>query len=226
MFTSQQISHALQFSCSFRDSGVLTDIRDVAVSVNERLKKLITPEDDEDFLTDQTASTTADTLHTPSQRRGGVPPPTTTITPSPNSQQSQVTSGQAGSTAPLTTSIPAPLSSSPSHTSQTTAPETPDTSKQTESPKLGRPIGKQGGQSPSMSRKSDTDQEGVVGREKAGEGNGEEGGGGPQLPEPRLHLLAVLGVLIPHMKFTLPETRMETLRWLMWLHQQLPKRVG
>ena len=89
---------------------------------------------------------------------------------------------------------------------------------------MGRPIGKQAGQSPVLSRKSDTDTDSLGGREKGGEGKGEEGGAPPQT-EPRLHLLAVLGVLIPHMKFTLPETRMETLRWLMWLHQQLPKRV-
>lgn len=42
---------------------------------------------------------------------------------------------------------------------------------------------------------------------------------------PRLHLLSVLGVLIPHTKFTQQETRLETLRWIMWLHQQLPRRV-
>ena len=42
---------------------------------------------------------------------------------------------------------------------------------------------------------------------------------------PKLRLLSVLGVLIPHMKYTQQETRMESLRWLMWLHQQLPKRV-
>ena len=43
---------------------------------------------------------------------------------------------------------------------------------------------------------------------------------------PKLHLLSVLGVLIPHTKYTQQETRMESLRWLMWLHQQLPKRVS
>ncbi len=43
--------------------------------------------------------------------------------------------------------------------------------------------------------------------------------------EPKFHLLSVLAVLIPHMKFTQQETRMETLRWLMWLHKQLPRRV-
>jgi vacuole morphology and inheritance protein 14 len=38
-------------------------------------------------------------------------------------------------------------------------------------------------------------------------------------------LLTVLGVLVPHMRFTEQETRLETLRWLLWLHQQLPKRI-
>ena len=43
---------------------------------------------------------------------------------------------------------------------------------------------------------------------------------------PKLHLLSVLGVLIPHTKYSQQESRMESLRWLMWLHQQLPKRVS
>ena len=43
--------------------------------------------------------------------------------------------------------------------------------------------------------------------------------------EPKLYLLSVLAVLIPHMRYTAQETRKETLRWIMWLHQQLPKRV-
>ena len=43
--------------------------------------------------------------------------------------------------------------------------------------------------------------------------------------QPKFHLLSVLAVLIPHMKFTQQETRKETLRWIMWLHQQLPRRV-
>ena len=42
---------------------------------------------------------------------------------------------------------------------------------------------------------------------------------------PKLHLLSVLAVLIPHMKYTQQETRKETLRWIIWLHQQLPQRV-
>ena len=42
----------------------------------------------------------------------------------------------------------------------------------------------------------------------------------------QIQLLAVVGVLLRHMKYTQIETRMETLRWLLWLHQQLPKRVS
>ena len=42
---------------------------------------------------------------------------------------------------------------------------------------------------------------------------------------PKVHLLPVLAALINHMKYTHQETRMETLRWLIWLQQQLPKRV-
>lgn len=43
---------------------------------------------------------------------------------------------------------------------------------------------------------------------------------------PKFHLLSVLAVLIPHMKYTQQETRKETLRWLIWLQEQLPKRVS
>ena len=197
----------------------VSDIKDVAVSVNDRLKKLITPEDDGDYMTDITA--TSDPQTTPILRRG-VP---STITPSPNSPQSQVTSI---SSAPLTTSTPSPLTFSPSHTSTggpREAQDTPAAPGKQDSAKTGRTIAKPGGQSPNLSRKSDTGVESGGVREEGGEGKGEEGGG-TQLSEPKLHLLAVLGVLIPHMKYTLPETRMETLRWLMWLHQQLPKRVS
>ena len=59
--------------------------------------------------------------------------------------------------------------------------------------------------------------------------NVEEGGGEGEetLVEEqlKLHLLSVLAVLIPHMKFPHQDTRKESLRWLMWLHQQLPQRV-
>lgn len=42
----------------------------------------------------------------------------------------------------------------------------------------------------------------------------------------QLSLLNVLGILVAHMKFTEQETRLETLRWLLWLHKMLPKRVS
>ena len=41
----------------------------------------------------------------------------------------------------------------------------------------------------------------------------------------RLNLLAVTAVLLAHTKFTATETRLETLQWLLWLHERLPKRV-
>ena len=41
----------------------------------------------------------------------------------------------------------------------------------------------------------------------------------------KFSLLTVLGVLMPHMSFTEQETKLETLRWLLWLHDKLPKRV-
>lgn len=44
--------------------------------------------------------------------------------------------------------------------------------------------------------------------------------------QPKFHLLSVFAVLIPQMRFTHQETRKETLRWVMWLHQNLPKRVS
>uniref|UniRef100_A0A1X7SNC0 Uncharacterized protein n=1 Tax=Amphimedon queenslandica TaxID=400682 RepID=A0A1X7SNC0_AMPQE len=42
----------------------------------------------------------------------------------------------------------------------------------------------------------------------------------------KFSLLTVLGVLMPHMSFTEQETKLETLRWLLWLHDKLPKRYG
>lgn len=191
------------------------------MSVNDRLKKLITHEDDEDFDTDRNTPA-VDSLTLSTRRK--------VLSVSPN-HQSQVT-GHTSSTPMSSTLTP-----SPSHPTGTTARETQDTSKKLDSPKMGRTVAKPGGQSPNTSRKSDPNVSGVKSREgEVGRGGGEKeevvrkekkSGEmiGSELREPRLHLLAVLGVLVPHMKFTLPETRIETLRWVMWLHQQLPKRV-
>ncbi len=46
------------------------------------------------------------------------------------------------------------------------------------------------------------------------------------LATPTFHLLPVLGVLVAHMRDTHHETKMETLRWIMWLEQHIPKRVN
>ena len=96
--------------------------------------------------------------------------------------------------------------------------------------KAGRTGTKPVNQSPKATRKLDSSVVSNVKEEKEGVEGGGGGRGGSRgeeaASEPQFHLLAVLGVLIPHMRYTLPETRMETLRWLMWLHQQLPKRVS
>ena len=198
------------------------DIRDTAVSVNDRLKKLIIPQDDEDYATDKNA-TMADPMTL------SMPQNAVSVSSSP---QSQLT-GHVSST-------PTPVTVTSSHSTGTTGKETQDATKTTlksdspkmgrASPKAGRTVTKPVSQSPNMTRKSGSSisgakegEGGEVEREEK-ESRKEEVGSG--LREPRLHLLAVLGVLIPHMKYTLTETRMETLRWLMWLHQQLPKRVS
>ena len=217
------------------------DIRDVAVSVNDRLKKLIIQQDDEDYATDSNASS-ADSPTLSSRR---------SIASTSFSQQSQPSAGPTSTTTPTPARLtPSP---SPSHPSTTTTTTTTGTSpgretqdntaatktslKPADSPKLGRGSPKMGrtvtkpvsqstnatpkSESPVTGIKEEEGEEAEAGKEKEG---GEEEIGAGRL-EPRFHLLAVLGVLIPHMKYTLPETRMETLRWLMWLHQQLPKRV-
>ena len=57
--------------------------------------------------------------------------------------------------------------------------------------------------------------------QSSGDGKSEQG----EVVKYHLPLLNVLAVLIGHMKFTGIETRLETLRWLLWLHKKLPKRV-
>ena len=198
------------------------------MAVNDRLKKLITPQDDEDYDTDKEASTTAATDSPSLSLRKNA---------ATSSPQSQAT-GHASS-APQ----PVALTPSPSHVTGTPGRETQEaagnkTVLKPDSPKMGRTSPKTGrttatklvNQPSNGTQNADTTissgareegESGEVGREEREKGGGKE----TDPAEPRLHLLAVLGVLIPHMKYTLPETRMETLRWLMWLHQQLPKRV-
>ncbi len=79
---------------------------------------------------------------------------------------------------------------------------------------------------PSPSQESGPASSNVPDPSTSGDDGDVNGRGGAKLPIPKLHLLAVLGVLIPHMKYTQQETRIETLRWIKWLHEQLPKRVS
>ena len=191
------------------------DIRDVAVSVNDRLKKLIIPQDDEDYATDLNASS-ADSPTLPSRRSIASTP-----SPSPSHPTTSTTTTTTGTS---------PGRETQDNTATTkTSLKPSDSSKQGQgSPKMGRTVTKPVSQSTNATPKSDSPVTGI--KEEEGEEAGKEKEGGEEeigagRLEPRFHLLAVLGVLIPHMKYTLPETRMETLRWLMWLHQQLPKRV-
>ena len=161
----------------------ISDIRDVAIAANDRLKKLILPEDDKDQLTDMIDQ----------GRRDASPGSSPNL--SPRFPRKVFDSQQTGQSSTL---LVVPGQSSPPKTNSATA----------------TPVTAAAGQTTTAQPSSDDNPEGddqecsLVGREA-----------------PRLHLLAVLGVLIPHMKFTLQETRLETLRWFMWLHQQLPKRV-
>ena len=201
------------------------------MSVNDRLKKLIQSQDDEDYETDRNAGTSTAVTDSPnlsSQRRSAA-----TFVPSSN-PQSQPTAGHTSNTAFHSTSTPPSLSAMgiTGREAHEVASSGKTATKQG-SPKTGRTTGQPN------TRPVNQSQQNTAGKPESGVGSGtqgEEGGGEGEIRgkggeearpvEHRFHLLAVLGVLIPHMKYTLPETRMETLRWLMWLHQQLPKRVS
>ena len=147
------------------------DIREAAVEVNDRLKKLILPEDDKDALTD-----------TEDKAKGEDTCPSLTRPKCPPSPQ-----------------IVAPMNLVHAR---------------------GGSVG--GGGSPKSSPKTSPKMAASASAEvSSSTGEGKEREGEP----PKFHLLSVLAVLIPHMKFTQQETRKETLRWIMWLHRQLPKRV-
>lgn len=134
--------------------GEKASIKEVALGVNERLKKLIIPEDDRDSLTDE-----LDQL-----------------------KENVVTT-------------------------------TPARSLQQLSPVVARP--QPVNMSPRLAPKASHEDEG----ESVHQANS-----AASLKEPpKLHLLPVLAVLLN--KTVQQETRLESLRWLLWLHQQLPKRI-
>ncbi|KAL5466838.1 hypothetical protein EMCRGX_G030989 [Ephydatia muelleri] len=129
--------------------GEKASIREVALAVNERLKKLIIPEDDKDSLTDE-----QDQL--------------TPITPARTLQQ-----------------LSAAARPQPANISPRSAPKS--------------------------------------GHEDEGEGAHQASSTIALKEPPKLHLLPVLAVLLN--KTGQQETRLESLRWLLWLHQQIPKRI-
>ena len=183
------------------------------MAVNDRLKKLIIPEDDEDFITDKTASSKESSSPIMHHKGQG----------SSSSPQSQHKGQSATSTAPVTTT--------PSPSTGTETVNTAQNVLKPESHQTGRTSPKQDAQSGKTSPKTGPSttnsqpKEDIEGEREGGEEVGIKEEVGVARGGARLNLLAVLAVLVPHMKYTQPETRMETLRWLMWLHQQLPKRV-
>lgn len=192
------------------------------MAVNDRLKKLIIPEDDEDFITDKIASS----------KESSSPLMHHKVQGSSSSPQSQHKGQSATSTAPVTaTPSPSTNTTTPSPSTGTEATSTAQTVLKPESHQTGRTSPKQDAHSDKMSPKtgpsttSSQPKEEVKGEKEGGEEAGIEEEVGVVRGGAKLNLLAVLAVLVPHMKYTQPETRMETLRWLMWLHQQLPKRV-
>lgn len=133
-------------------------IREVALGVNERLKKLIIPEDDRDSLTDE------------QDQLKEVPATPMTATPMTATPMR----------VPLAAAKPQPANMSPRITPKASQEEEGDGTNQAASLALKEP--------------------------------------------PKLHLLPVLAVLLN--KTSQQETRLESLRWLQWLHQQIPKRVS
>ncbi len=170
-------------------NAVTSDIRDTACEVNDRLKKLILPEDDADIATDEEdkISDMIAAFH--------IPKPTKT--------------GSSGNTSPYHQG-PAPSTNSS------------DTKTGTSSGGKSRSDQKDAAQPASTATQAASTSTSAVGTTNGGT----EDGLALLDEKPKLHLLSVLAVLIPHMKFTHQETRKETLRWLMWLHQQLPRRVS
>ncbi len=225
--------HFIRFvfwECDF-NRPIASDIRDVAFDVNDRLKNLILPEDDDDITTDiedRVQGFTGPRLSPPSRRKAAADEtgPTTGrgggggalgIGGQPQSTTSKSSPKLAPKHSPkVATKVPKLVT--PANTaaaaSTTTTPATDAASGQSSqlSPKTGQSSPKTGQKEEGSSPSGDiTTPISIL----------------DLSPEsPKLHLLSVLGVLIPHTKYAQQESRMESLRWLMWLHQQLPKRVS
>ncbi|XP_064393704.1 protein VAC14 homolog isoform X2 [Halichondria panicea] len=176
--------------CVAYDAPNKSHIKRVAFEVNDRLKKLLQAEDDEDTSTDEEAKCSNTPMEPRSQKISPPQPPTS---------QAMM--------AKLTPQM------SPKHTARTTVAAQSDSKNSpsgsnTSSPKL----------SPKSAHTSPNESPEKIWVSP------------PSPPKdastsPTFHLLPVLGVLINHMQNTRHETRMETLRWIMWLQQSIPKRI-
>lgn len=190
--------------------------------VNDRLKNLIQPEDDDDITTDAEDRAQGVTMPRFSHRTthkaetpttaGGSQPVMPKSSPKPSPKLTPNVSPKPAAKVPKP-AAPASTTGGPSTPTPSVAAATDASSSQTSqfSPKTGQSSPKTGQKEDSVpsTAEATTTVISIVSMEM-----------------PKLHLLSVLGVLIPHMKYTQQETRMESLRWLMWLHQQLPKRVS
>ena len=174
---------------------MLSDIKTAAFEVNDRLKKLIQSVDDEDTTTDGEDKTRTSATE---QR------PQKTTPTQPSTSQAMM--------AKLTPQM------SPKHSPRSNATQA-DTKTSPPSSQTSPPSSTTEGASPKQDSASPKEPSEQTSSESPPPTNKEVAAA------PRFHLLPVLGTLINYMKNPHHETRMETLRWIMWLQQRIPKRV-
>ena len=173
------------------------DIRKVASNVNRKLKELILPSDDDDTDTDLNDQIQVNFITGSLDNKPLSTSPKLSPKSSPTRSRKQAT---------------------PTKTTKVSSPKQSDSSVGVTMPTKQAP--------PTQAVPNDkggVDESGSGYRPRAGANVFDETGEGGAI---RFSLLTVLGVLMPHMSFTEQETKLETLRWLLWLHDKLPKRVS
>ena len=174
---------------------MLSDIKTVAFEVNDRLKKLIQSVDDEDTATDEENKNPTSPTDTSTQKTTPTQPSTSQV------MMAKLNPQMSPKHSPRSNATQADTKTS--QPSSQTSP--PSSSAEGASPKVDSASPKEPSEQTSSESSPPTSKEVAA--------------------APRFHLLPVLGVLINHMQNTHHETRMETLRWIMWLQQRIPKRV-
>ena len=189
------------------------------MDVNDRLKNLILPEDDDDITTDvedRAQGFTGPRLspHTghKTDGTGGQGGGALGVGDQPQAMSSKTSPKLAPKLSPkVAAKVPKPVLPANAPTSSSSATDAASGQTSQLSPKTGQSSPKTGQTEEGSSSSNDITATTIS----------------ILSPEsPKLHLLSVLGVLIPHTKYAQQESRLESLRWLMWLHQQLPKRVS